>query len=184
MGYSDIAISDFLGKGVPRSAVLQWRRRPVNNLQQEASSIVESLPDGLAVCRFRLRGTDCPFIAAGVEYLSGEVSVQQKCATLLNCGIEDVPIGRELAGMMIAAEDITCGVMGEKDALRAELVGSPGLQYVSARCVESFQGGSQAGLRDALVASADDQAKNARERMWTNERQKADICTCSDSASL
>jgi hypothetical protein len=40
---------------------------------------------------------------------------QNNCAALLNCSIEDVAIGRELAGMIIAAEDLSCDLTGEMD---------------------------------------------------------------------
>lgn len=52
------------------------------------------------------------FVMSVIEGLS-----QERCAALLNCSIEDVAIGRELAGMMIAAEDISCGLTGEMDLL-------------------------------------------------------------------
>jgi hypothetical protein len=52
------------------------------------------------------------FVMSFIEGLS-----QEECAALLNCSIEDVAIGRELAGMMIAAEDISCGLTGEMDLL-------------------------------------------------------------------
>jgi hypothetical protein len=48
------------------------------------------------------------FIMSAIEGLS-----QEECAALLNCSIEDVAIGRELAGMLIAAEDISCDLTGE-----------------------------------------------------------------------
>jgi hypothetical protein len=52
------------------------------------------------------------FVMSVIEGLS-----QEECAAVLNCSIEDVAIGRELAGMMIAAEDIRCGLTGEMDLL-------------------------------------------------------------------
>ena len=52
------------------------------------------------------------FVMSVIEGLS-----QVECAALLNCSIEDVAIGRELAGMIIAAEDIGCDLTGEMDML-------------------------------------------------------------------
>jgi hypothetical protein len=43
----------------------------------------------------------------------------KNCAALLKCSIEDVVIGRELAGMILAAEDISCDQMGEINPLFA-----------------------------------------------------------------
>jgi hypothetical protein len=40
---------------------------------------------------------------------------QERCAALLNCSIEDVAIGRELAAMIIAAEEIGWDPTGEMD---------------------------------------------------------------------
>jgi hypothetical protein len=42
---------------------------------------------------------------------------EQECATLLNCDIQDVAIGRQLAGELIATEDIACDLTGEMDLL-------------------------------------------------------------------
>jgi hypothetical protein len=50
------------------------------------------------------------FVMSVIEGLS-----QNNCAALLNCSIEDVAIGRELAGMIIAAEDLSCDLTGETD---------------------------------------------------------------------
>jgi hypothetical protein len=44
-----------------------------------------------------------------------EALPQEECAARLNCSMEDVAIGRELAGMIIAAEDIGCDLTGEMD---------------------------------------------------------------------
>jgi hypothetical protein len=50
------------------------------------------------------------FVMSVIEGLS-----QERCAALLNCSIEDVSIGRELAAMIIATEDISCDPTGEMD---------------------------------------------------------------------
>jgi hypothetical protein len=42
---------------------------------------------------------------------------QEECAALLSWSIEDVAIGRELAGKIIAAEDINSDLTGEMDML-------------------------------------------------------------------
>ena len=42
---------------------------------------------------------------------------EEECAFLLNCGIQDVAIGRQLAGEIIATEDIACDLTGEMDLL-------------------------------------------------------------------
>jgi hypothetical protein len=52
------------------------------------------------------------FVMSVIEGLS-----QEECAALLNCSIEDVAIGRELAGMIIATEDLSCDQMGEMNPL-------------------------------------------------------------------
>ena len=50
------------------------------------------------------------FVMSVIEGLS-----QDECAALLNCGVEDVIIGRELAREIIAAEDVSCDLTGEMD---------------------------------------------------------------------
>ncbi|MEG9436027.1 sigma-70 family RNA polymerase sigma factor [Edaphobacter sp. HDX4] len=52
------------------------------------------------------------FVMSVIEGLS-----EKECAALLNCSIEDVAIGRELAGTIIATEDIGCDLTGEMDLL-------------------------------------------------------------------
>lgn len=52
------------------------------------------------------------FVMSVIEGLS-----QEDCAALLNCMVEDVAMARELAGMIIAAEDIHCDLTGETDSI-------------------------------------------------------------------
>jgi hypothetical protein len=42
---------------------------------------------------------------------------EEECAALLNCRVEDVAIGRDMAREIIAAEDISCDLTGEMDLL-------------------------------------------------------------------
>jgi hypothetical protein len=50
------------------------------------------------------------FVMSVIEGLSDE-----ECAALLDCSAQDVAIGRQLAGEIIAAEDIGCDLTGEMD---------------------------------------------------------------------
>ncbi len=52
------------------------------------------------------------FVMSVIEALS-----QEECAARLNCSIEEVAIGHERAGTIIAAEDIGCDLTGEMDLL-------------------------------------------------------------------
>lgn len=45
-----------------------------------------------------------------------EAIPEEDCAALLNCSLEDVAIGRELAERIIAAEDFACDLTGEMDS--------------------------------------------------------------------
>ena len=43
--------------------------------------------------------------------------LEEECASLLNCDVQDVATGRELARKIIAAEDISSDLTGEMDLL-------------------------------------------------------------------
>lgn len=52
------------------------------------------------------------FVMSVIECLS-----EEECAALLNCGVQEVAIGRELACEIIAAEDMGSDLTGEMDLL-------------------------------------------------------------------
>ena len=76
-------------------------RRPVSAAHQPFAAIT-------SLCAFER----FVFVMSVIEGVS-----EEKCAALLNCSVEDVAIGRELAREIIAAEDISSDLTGEMDLL-------------------------------------------------------------------
>jgi len=82
------------------SCSFHWNVRPLVSAAHQPFAAITSLS---SFERF-------VFVMSVIEGLS-----QDECAALLNCGVEDVIIGRELAREIIAAEDISCDLTGEMD---------------------------------------------------------------------